>query len=618
MASLITTIYPSVSNATVMSSWQLVGTSLVGSGAGAPGTSQTPDNGEVGGFVTPTGNDYLMMGSYSSPRVDDRSAYLALNLKYVEYLVLTIRAGNDSNGGERPNTAPEAFYFALSDQSAIAIARSSGGSAGSFPTALPPAGTGWDAYWNSWHNYQINVDSSRRQVDGYVTFSSAARSAPEFDGTGGLGTAGLQNAGDIYGTASIEVWGTIPAPTVTLTANKTYLTYNVDSVDLSWSISDSEFRPTLTNFSSFPDNQLIESTLSPTTNNIYGNGSGVRTPSGLTVGSYTYTLSASNRNTSSTASVTVVVVDIPTADIKINGSDSNVIISRGDSVTISWSSTNASGSAGQTSRDITNLGSVSTSGSQTYTPPSSGVFTITFTVKNAAGYTVTDSVTLQVVSPPVIDSFTADPNPADQDILSTLSWTTTDASSVSIDQGIGGGLPSDGSKDIIPTVPISGPGSYPGAPSYGNGYRIYTMTAKNIIGNANGTTTKTLQLDVKPQPPVVDLNVTPTTINFGESSSLSWTTSYSNTGSIDQGIGGVTPIASGSKTVTVSGNPNNYKSNSSITYTMSVEGYGGKTTGSTVLTVLIDSSPNSWAFNSKSAAKINTQYYASSNTTTPS
>jgi hypothetical protein len=223
MSVLFTTIYPGVTNTTnsngiVTSDWTLYGTSIVGSGAGAPGTTQTPDNGEVGGFLTPSGNPYLMMGSYDSPRIGSRSAYLTLNLQYVDYLILTIRAGNDSNGGERPNNTPETFYATISGQPTIAIARvGSNAAAADYPTALPPAGTNggaWDSYWNSWHTYQLNVDSIAKQSGINLTFTSLSSGNPEFSSTGGVGASNLQNAGDIYGLASIEVWGTYPPPSI--------------------------------------------------------------------------------------------------------------------------------------------------------------------------------------------------------------------------------------------------------------------------------------------------------------------------------------------------------------------------------------------------------------------
>jgi len=377
-----------------------------------------------------------------------------------------------------------------------------------------------------------------------------------------------------------------------------FLTYT-ESFNITY--DGSPFITTVTN----TDGATLASTLSSGTisNTVPGN-SGTK--------SRTVTYTAINTKGSRSTFATTILPQPPTVDIKINGGNSTVSITTGDYITLSWTSTKA-----ETVTINQSIGSVATSGNLTQSPPT-GFTTYTITATNGDGLAATDSVSVQAYAPATISSFTASPNPATQDTTTTLSWTTTNASSLSIDQGIGGGLASNSSKDVIATVPSSGPGSFPGAPTYGNGYRIYTMTAKNVIGDALGTATKTLQLDVIPQPPTCTLSISPTTINFGESSSLSWVTTYSNTGSIDQGIGTVTPIASGSKTVTVSGNPNNYKSNSSITYTMSVEGYGGKTTRSTSLTVLVDSSPNSWAFNSKSAAKINTQYYASSNNILPS
>ena len=488
--------------------------------------------------------------------------------------------------------------------SAGSFATSSGGAGGSCPSdgsgggggggGSPGGGGGPNGYDVSAGNVRASGGSGGQSAYNttYVpagSVSATTSSGASYGYGNGPATAGATGAA-LLTYAEITVYK-IASPTVAATTSNITVTKG-ETVELTWATSDASTANINGTSVGAVSTQIYTKTYTPTTTT-----------------TYTFTATRSGYNAASSA-LTATVVDPPVID-SFTISPLNYVTT-GNSVTLSWQTTNA------TSVSIDQgIGSVSVDGSKNYTTTTAGPITFTLTAVNSVGGTLgttTAQVSIQVVNPPTIDSFSINPNPVNQDTTTTLSWTTTDANTVSINQGVGTGLSSDGSVDVIATVPSSGAGSFPGAPTYGNGYRIYTLTATNI---ANTSVTKTAQLDVIPLPPSVTLSVSPTTVNFGESSSLSWVTTYSNTGSIDQGIGTVTPIASGSKSVSISGNPNNYKSNSSITYTMSVEGYGGKTTGSTVLTVLVDSSPNSWTFNSKSAAKINTVYYSSSNSTTP-
>jgi hypothetical protein len=610
MANLSITYYPGV-NFTFS---ELTGTKINGSGEGAPGTTQGDDNGEVGGMVTPTGNSYLMMGTWSSPRVSNRSAYGLCNLKYCESITCKVRAGNDSNGHERPNNSGEDFYLAVSDGGFNVLAYSWGSSGSS---AYGGGDGAKDTYWESWRDVTVTVPSNKRQTNGYLTFSSNISSSPEFSSTGGVGSANLQNAGDVYALASFTLNLQIPTPGAQLTTNKQYLTVGIDSPTLSWTVSDAESQPSLTEFSTFPDSQLDD----PANNNI-GSGSGTRVPllTGLlsTTGTKTYTLSVTNRLSTTTASVDVTVVGVPTATLSINGvsSPNQAEVSVGDSVTLSWTST-WGGGGGLASRSIDNgVGSVAASGTTTKVITTAGLNTFTFTVVNSAGYTVTAVAYVQAYPLPTIDSFSNNPTIPDQDTQFTLTWSTSNATgSVSINQGVGSNLAQDGSVQLTATVPTSGAGSYPGAPTYGDGYRDYTLTACNPV---DACVTETLRVYVNPQLPNITLfQVEPNIVDFGGTVTISWTTSYALSGSIDQGVGTATPISSGTKTKTITGNIQDFVDSSSVTFTMSVSGYGGTDSASYPVTVNIDSTPNSWVFSNKTGATINTIYYASSNTSTP-
>ena len=132
---------------------------------------------------------------------------------------------------------------------------------------------------------------------------------------------------------------------------------------------------------------------------------------------------------------------------------------------------------------------------------------------------------------------------------SSLSWATTNVSSVSINQGIGSVSTGGGTRSVSPSDTTT-----------------YTLTA---LG-AGGTVTCQKTVTVSPNPaPTCTLSAHPSSINSGGSSTLSWTTANGTSASIDQGVGSVPPMSSGSVSVSPS---------ATKTYTMTVVGAGGSAT----------------------------------------
>jgi hypothetical protein len=75
---------------------------------------------------------------------------------------------------------------------------------------------------------------------------------------------------------------------------------------------------------------------------------------------------------------------------------------------------------------------------------------------------------------------------------------------------------------------------------------------------------------VAPPPPVSPtgtLTATPSTVSAGQSFSLTWTTANATTAAIDKGVGALTPVAGGSKTLV--------SPNATTTYTLTATGAGG-------------------------------------------
>jgi RHS repeat-associated protein len=128
------------------------------------------------------------------------------------------------------------------------------------------------------------------------------------------------------------------------------------------------------------------------------------------------------------------------------------------------------------------------------------------------------SVTLEIrekapISPPEID-FSAEPQEIKQGDSSTLSWTTANADSVSIDQGIGS-VDQSGFRSVSPQETTT-----------------YTLTASG----AGGTTTESVTVTVRLLP-TVTMSADPETITIGDSSTLSWVSFNVDKAYIDNGIG---------------------------------------------------------------------------------
>ena len=153
-------------------------------------------------------------------------------------------------------------------------------------------------------------------------------------------------------------------------------------------------------------------------------------------------------------------------------------------------------------------------------------------------------------SRPVIESFAADSTTVGAGQSTTLRWSVTGASSISIDHGVG--VVTGNSVAVTPTDTTT-----------------YTLTAIGEGGTSNATATVTVI-----RPPVISrFTAQPATIPTGRSSTLSWTVSNATSLSID-GVGDVT----GRTTATVA-------PGADTTYTLRVAGPGGTATRSTSVSV---------------------------------
>ncbi|MCY1076656.1 beta strand repeat-containing protein [Archangium lansingense] len=252
----------------------------------------------------------------------------------------------------------------------------------------------------------------------------------------------------------------------------------------------------------------------------------------------TYTLTATNEVGSVTAMVTVTVNQPPTISSFTAASST---INAGQSTTLSWAATRA------TSLSISpGVGAV-TGTSVSVRPAATTTYTLTAT--NEVG-SFTATVTVTVNQPPTISSFTATPATINAGQSTTLRWATTGATSLSISPGVG--AVTGTSVSVSPAVTTT-----------------YTLTATNAAGSVTATVTVTVN-----QPPTISsFTATPSMINAGQSTTLSWATTGATSLSISPGVGTVTGTS-----VTVS-------PATTTTYTLTATNAVGSVTATTTVTV---------------------------------
>ena len=205
----------------------------------------------------------------------------------------------------------------------------------------------------------------------------------------------------------------------------------------------------------------------------------------------------------------------------------------------------------------------SSSGSQSVTESITTQFTMT--VSGAGGQT--QCQTIVTVAPPPAPTCTLKANPTSLPYgggLTTLSWTTTGATSASIDNGVGSVTPVNSGAKLIFAVTTTN----------------YTLTAKGPGGETTCAAAVTVAPPPPPPAPTCTLSASPTAIQTGGSSTLSWTTTNASAFSINQGIGSLAPVAAGSTSVSPT---------ATITYTGTATGPGG--TVHCAATVTVTSTP---------------------------
>ena len=273
----------------------------------------------------------------------------------------------------------------------------------------------------------------------------------------------------------------------------------------------------------------------------------------------TYVLSASGPGGTLTPepSVTIAVSEppvAPTGSITANPT----MIERGACSMLSWTTMNA------TSQFIDQgIGSVGAGGTLSVCPSSTTTYTLS---ASGPGGTLTPepSVTIAVSEPPVAPtgSITANPTMIERGACSMLSWTTMNATSQFIDQGIGS-VGAGGTLSVCPSSTTT-----------------YTLSASGPGGTLTPEPSVTIAVSEPPVAPTGSITANPTMIERGACSMLSWTTMNATSQFIDQDIGSVG--AGGTLSVCPS---------STTTYTLSASGPGGTLTPEPSVTIAVSEPP---------------------------
>jgi hypothetical protein len=264
----------------------------------------------------------------------------------------------------------------------------------------------------------------------------------------------------------------------------------------------------------------------------------------------TYTLTATGPNGSTTQTVQVTVGATNAQILRFSAGPSS--IATGAQSTLSWST------SGATTLSISpTVGTVSANGSTTVSPATTTTYTLSATGTDGKTVTAAVQVTVGAVTAQIV-RFVANPSSIATGAQTTLSWSTSNATTVSISPGVGT-VAANGSAPVSPATTT-----------------VYTISATGADGK---TVTATVQVTVGAlTAQILRFAASPSTIALGAQTTLSWSTSGASTISISPTVGTVT--ANGSTTLSPA---------STTSYTLSATGADGKTV-TAVATVTVSGS----------------------------
>lgn len=376
--------------------------------------------------------------------------------------------------------------------------------------------------WSSANATSVSISPPGSTVDpvGFMSVSPTTTTTYTITATGSGQPA----------TAQVTIIVDVP-PSIDFSANPTTIQPGGTST-LSWSVANA-----------------TDVSISPGPGSVAGEGSWDATPTETTA----YTLTATGAGGTSTAQVTVIV---NTGQVEVSLDANPQTITSGDSSTLSWTAANATAVA-----ISPGIGSVDTDGgSMEVFPTSTTIYTITATASGGQTASAQATVTVEDEDPPTA-TLTANPTSIQEGGSSTLSWSVTNADTVSISPGIGSVDP-ESSTEVSPTSTTT-----------------YTLTA---VG-PGGTTTRQATVLVTSDPNEVQVSITASPASLspgGGTSTLTWSSTNADTVSISPGLTGLT--TNGNIDVTIT---------ETTTYTITATGATGSATDQVTIYVSQPSPP---------------------------
>lgn len=309
----------------------------------------------------------------------------------------------------------------------------------------------------------------------------------------------------------------------------------------------------------------------------------------LLPGTYTYVLTCTGAGGSSgPTSVTVTVNAVTPAATITSFTATPNNIQTGNSIVLSWTTTNATSctASGGSGSDGWSGSSQPASSTGVTIGPLSTATTLTYALQctgpGGTGSTSNITVTVGQSTPPAsITSFSASPNSVQTGGSTTLAWTTTNATTCVASGGTG----TDGWNGAVST---SSSGQSVG-PIVAIGSVTYTLTCSGSGGSSGPNSTSVTVGAATPPAAIGTFQASPTTIQAGQSTTLSWNTTNAtgctaSGGAGSDGWSGAEPASSNGTTVGPIVLAGTY------TYTLGCTGSGG-TSGPSSVNVTVTPAP---------------------------
>ena len=315
----------------------------------------------------------------------------------------------------------------------------------------------WSAVPNA-HQYQLYEDGTLVYDSTGTSWSFSGKAAGDYEYTVGF-CEFIFDEEMCYGSGYTALTVTVssappptPAPTVRATFGESSITRG-ESVTLTWSS---------TNATRCSGSPAIGSTAT----------SGTKTYTPSSAGSFEVTVTCAGAGGSADDIASVTVYERPTVRASFDQSS----ITLGESVTLTWLSSNASACSGSPS-----IGSAATSGTKRYTPSSTGSFSVTVTCTGAGGSADDrDSVTVNAPPPPPALTVPA----TDADGTYDATWTSpSGATSYELQEKVGSGAWS--ASETLTTTTKSYTGKTPAIYKY----RVRACAGSGACGDWSSTGT---------------------------------------------------------------------------------------------------------------------------------